>query len=143
MTKLSENIIRMHGEGISYREIKKELGCSLGTISYHLGDGQKTKTRARSKALTSSARTFIQEQKQGKKCADCKEDYPYWILEFDHLGDKSFQISDFRHHTYDLKVIKAEIDKCEIVCSNCHKNRTYLRRLKGGEYTLDLSDYYE
>jgi len=26
---------------LTYREISKEVGCSLGTISYHLGEGRK------------------------------------------------------------------------------------------------------
>lgn len=43
MSKLSENIHRLSKEGKNYREIKEELGCSKGTISYHLGVGQKEK----------------------------------------------------------------------------------------------------
>ena len=34
-------------QGMSYRKIQKELGCSKGTIAYHLGKGQKKKTQVR------------------------------------------------------------------------------------------------
>lgn len=44
---MKEEIIRLKEEGKSYREIKKELGCSLGTIAYHLGKGQKEKALLR------------------------------------------------------------------------------------------------
>jgi len=36
-----ENILKLRAEGKTYTEIQKILGCSKGTISYHLGDGQK------------------------------------------------------------------------------------------------------
>jgi len=118
------------------------LGCSKGTISYHLGAGQKEKTRQRTRDKRNKIIKYVQEFKSGKICADCKEDYPYWMLEFDHLGDKSFTIGQFRAHTTDLEVIKAEIAKCDIVCANCHKNRTHLRLLVSGGDTIDLSEFY-
>lgn len=52
MTRHKENILRLRAEGKSYREIQKELGCSSGTISYHLGAGQKEKTKTRSAKIT-------------------------------------------------------------------------------------------
>lgn len=42
-----EEILRLRELGYSYKQIEKEIGCSRGTISYHLGDGQKEKTRNR------------------------------------------------------------------------------------------------
>ena len=38
-------IKELYEKGLSYREIEKELGCSKGTISYHLGKGQKEKDK--------------------------------------------------------------------------------------------------
>ena len=37
----------LRNQGMSYRKIEKELGCSKGTIAYHLGKGQKKKTQRR------------------------------------------------------------------------------------------------
>lgn len=142
MTKHKDEIIRLGKEGKSYREIQKILGCSKGTIAYHLGMGQKEKMLSRQRMIRTKVSAFIQEYKQGKKCSDCKEDYPYWMLEFDHLDNKSFTISHYRSHTVDLELIKKEIEKCEIVCANCHKNRTFLRNIKGAEGSMDVSEYY-
>ena len=44
---LREDILDLAKKGLSYRQIQKELGCSKSTISYHLGEGQKEKSRAR------------------------------------------------------------------------------------------------
>ena len=80
-----EKIFQLYAEGKSFREIQKILGCSKSTISYHVGKGQKEKTLNRRKQSRHRVAAHIRGKKQGKKCTDCREDYPYWILEFDHL----------------------------------------------------------
>jgi hypothetical protein len=58
-------------------------------------------------------------------CADCGESDPL-VLEFDHLADKSFGISKgLRDHAW--QAVLDEIDKCDVVCANCHRRRTALR----------------
>jgi CRISPR/Cas system Type II protein with McrA/HNH and RuvC-like nuclease domain len=45
--ELKEKILKLRGDGKSYKQIEKELGCSRSTISYHCGEGQKEKTYKR------------------------------------------------------------------------------------------------
>ena len=47
MSELAENILRLRDEGKTYLEIKEQLGCSLGTVGYHLGEKQKEKSTRR------------------------------------------------------------------------------------------------
>jgi len=61
-------------------------------------------------------------------CSDCPETNPI-VLEFDHLRDKTHNISEMCRSTYSIEAIQQEIDKCEIVCANCHRIRTHNRRL--------------
>lgn len=143
MTSLSEDIHRLHKMGYSYNKIKEQLGCSKGTIAYYLGDGQKEKTVTRTRKLRNTIRQHIQDVKQGQVCIDCREDYPYWILEFDHINDdKLFTIGQFQAVTASLDKIKEEIAKCEIVCANCHKNRTHGRRTAIAHHNLDVEKFY-
>ena len=44
---MKEDILRLRAKGKTYNEIKKELGCSKGTIAYHCGKGQKDKAKKR------------------------------------------------------------------------------------------------
>lgn len=44
---LGTKIIALRERGLSYKAIQSELGCSLGTISYHLGPGQQAKSASR------------------------------------------------------------------------------------------------
>lgn len=141
---LKEQILELRTKGYSYNQIKAKLGCSKGTIAYHVGVGQKDKNSKRRIDGRNKIRKFLHEYKSGKKCVDCGEDYPYWMLEFDHLRDKSFTISQFRLKTIDLNIIKEEIAKCDIVCANCHRNRTFNRSIKnGGDVAWENCNYPE
>lgn len=55
-------------------------------------------------------------------CKDCHEDDPI-VLEFDHLSDKDFTISQRKHQKWNVKM-RNEIIKCDVVCANCHRKRT-------------------
>lgn len=46
---MKEQILELREQGKSYREIKKLLNCSLSTISFHCGEGQKEKNYIRHK----------------------------------------------------------------------------------------------
>lgn len=70
----------------------------------------------------------INKIKEASPCTDCGIKYPYYVMDFDHIRDKSFGISKMSWRS-SLKNIMAEIDKCELVCSNCHRIRTQARRI--------------
>jgi len=58
-------------------------------------------------------------------CADCGERYPFYVMDFDHIeGDKEREIGSMYNFLNPEKVIE-EILKCEVVCANCHRIRTY------------------
>lgn len=147
MSELSDKILELRSEGKTYNEIKSITGASKGTISYWLGVGQKEKTRQRTRDTRGQVRKFVQELKQSTPCADCGDNYPYWIMEFDHIGDnKSFEIGRATRTTGSMQKIKEEIAKCEIVCANCHRNRTFTRLFgkQNALYTsiMDVSEHY-
>jgi hypothetical protein len=48
------------------------------------------------------------------------------ILEFDHLGQKSFNVAS-GIRTRQWQSVLDEIAKCDVVCPNCHRRRTVLR----------------
>jgi len=59
---------------------------------------------------------------------DCKISYPYYMMDFDHVrGTKHSNVAELIN-TLSKKRLDEEIAKCEIVCSNCHRARTYIRK---------------
>ena len=70
----------------------------------------------------------LSDYKMERGCADCGFNAHPAALEFDHLPEytKSFTISS--KTSYDWGRLQSEIDKCEVVCANCHAIRTAERR---------------
>ena len=69
-------------------------------------------------------------------CVDCGET-DLVVLEFDHLRDKEFNVSDGIRCCYSVERLLREIAKCEVVCANCHKRRTYA---KLGSYRITFGE---
>lgn len=67
-------------------------------------------------------RDYVLAYLKDHPCVDCGEVDPI-VLEFDHVRDKVFNIS--QASGYGLDRIKEEIDKCEVRCANCHRQKTY------------------
>jgi len=72
-------------------------------------------------------REFLKSYFELHPCTDCGET-DIRVLEFDHIRDKFRNISRMMSGRFSLAKIREEIEKCEVVCSNCHKRRTYTRK---------------
>jgi hypothetical protein len=60
-------------------------------------------------------------------CADCHEFFPIICMDFDHVrGKKKFDISS-KYDQVSMKALLEEIEKCDVVCANCHRIRTAKR----------------
>lgn len=59
---------------------------------------------------------------KGGKCCKCGYDKCIEALEFHHLNpfEKKFAISG-KGHTKSWEKVKEELDKCDLVCANCHR----------------------
>jgi hypothetical protein len=74
-------------------------------------------------------RDMLQEIKLSHGCADCGYKAHPEALDFDHRNptEKRFWISKIK--TLSLASLMAEVAKCDVVCANCHRIRTYNRRV--------------
>jgi len=71
----------------------------------------------------------VVQLKASSCCSDCKGFYPACVMDFDHVrGKKMANIAQMVTSGYSLKTLMAEIAKCELVCANCHRVRTYERQ---------------
>lgn len=68
-------------------------------------------------------RDYIIDYLKDKSCYVCGESRMP-TLDFHHLRDKEFNISDGITGGYSLEKIKNEIEKCDVLCSNCHRMET-------------------
>ena len=73
------------------------------------------------------ARVFIYEYLRHNPCTDCGE-RDIIVLDFDHVhGQKVANISKMINEGRPLEIIREEMAKCEVVCSNDHRRRTARR----------------
>lgn len=63
---------------------------------------------------------------KNKPCADCGREFPSCVMEFHHVrGEKEFSVGNGVNNALSLKRINDEIAKCDLLCANCHRIRTY------------------
>lgn len=90
---------------------------------------RKYKGRTRLRDARHRNREIIQQAKR-VPCADCGREYPPYVMDFDHRPgeEKCFNLSMGLACGLRSELIKAEMAKCDVVCSNCHRIRTFKRR---------------
>lgn len=88
------------------------------------------RAKERKKIVQAELRSYIAQQKN-KPCMDCNQKYPSYVMDFDHRPDckKEFTIANMVSDSKSFDCIKKEIDKCDVVCSNCHRIRTHNREM--------------
>jgi hypothetical protein len=62
-------------------------------------------------------------------CADCGRRFPPCVMQFDHRDPATKAHEVTRILMRARSVILAEVAKCDIVCTNCRRGRTYRRRM--------------
>lgn len=74
-------------------------------------------------------REYLITLKSTTPCKDCSSIFPHYVMDFDHVrGVKKGNVTTLAAKL-GMKKLQEEIDKCDIVCANCHKVRTYNRRI--------------
>jgi hypothetical protein len=73
------------------------------------------------------AKALIRDAKTNKPCADCGKSYPYYVMDFDHRPSETKCRELNKSHLFGVRKAAAEIAKCDVVCANCHRIRTWQR----------------
>lgn len=105
--------------------------CDECNRNYGRENYRKNKDRyfAKAKIWTAEHQAKIDALKDAP-CTDCGVKYRPYVMEWDHRpGEvKVMAISEMRRLRLSLEKILAEVAKCDLVCSNCHRERTVARR---------------
>lgn len=86
----------------------------------------KNKERAKNSVLDrkNKLKEFFKELKSTLYCAECGENNPV-CLDFHHTNptEKEINISQMVNHGWSKNKMLKEIDKCVVLCSNCHRKK--------------------
>ena len=89
---------------------------------YYLNEERQENMRERQRERRYEKKEFLSEKKSEEGCYFCDEDDPV-CLEFHHRKDeeKTENLSRMATQDYSIKSLKEEIEKCEVICANCHR----------------------
>lgn len=113
-------------------ECKVCLGIRTSANYYADHERQKSIRKRNTNNRRAARKKILFEYLLSHPCMDCGETDPI-VLEFDHISIKSFNISAGLMKP--LNIFQEEIEKCEVVCANCHKKRTAKR---AGDWYKDV-----
>ena len=90
---------------------------------------KKNKNQANKRQVANLLSWYNRQKDQ--PCVDCKKKYHPAVMEWDHLPGfkKNCSVPQLLYLTKSKKKVQEEIAKCELVCANCHRMRTYFRRV--------------
>lgn len=85
----------------------------------------KAKYKLRSKHLNQSNSKKFEELKKTLKCSKCGDDRHY-VLDFHHTNpeNKLNTVSNLVYISW--KRVEEEINKCVVLCANCHREEHYI-----------------
>lgn len=99
--------------------------------SYRSDPTRLQQERARAAARADAKRiekARIIRAAKNRPCADCHKRFPFYVMDFDHVrGKKLFSMASCKLHLVGQPLLD-EIAKCDVVCANCHRERTYQRK---------------
>ena len=97
--------------------------CNKRKLKEHY-DNNKEYYAEKKRNRTQMIREYINSVKTNAQCTHCPED-DIACLDFHHEGDKEFELGTAASNGVALDRVKKEIDKCIILCSNCHRKLRY------------------
>ena len=105
---------------IKNQEARRDYNAGYNKKWYSKNKKKKKEQAKKSrKRAIKRNRKYVDNHKTSNPCP-CGESEPC-CLSYHHIeGDKEGNISDMVNRGYSLKRIQAEINKCKVLCLNCH-----------------------
>jgi hypothetical protein len=138
MCRLSKPPAEFHRSRTGQFAYCRECRCAYDRRYY--AERGKTARLARQRAHGDNERAWMDSLKRGIPCKDCGEIFPPHVMHWHHLpGRMKLDEIGSMVGSRRREAILAEIEKCELVCANCHVMRTVVRARRSS--TEDIAEY--
>lgn len=102
--------------------------CKICANKYYEKKGVVTKYIERNKKTRSRNKALLGEYKSRLCCTQCGETHPA-CLDFHHKDTNKFKdVADMAASTYKWENILNEIQKCIVLCANCHRKEHFINK---------------
>ena len=126
----------VENENVAYRS-SKSVKCKTCAAAYMRAyfKARPDKAAKQRQRVTSSktarraiGRAFVKWLKE-QPCMDCGIQYPSYVMEVDHRDpqQKRQNVSKIGFNAPSGEALMEEVRKCDLVCANCHRERTHQR----------------
>lgn len=119
-----------HSRKIQWKSENPEM-YRRGYSEYNRRPEVRARAARRNRSDAEIKRAWLLEQKTSSPCLDCGQFFPGCCMDYDHLpGNEKIEnlARMIGRSQYKIEDMQKEISKCELVCANCHRIRTFLRR---------------
>lgn len=100
-------------EGVDWEDLSQDQRWHYKNVEWNT---ERTLTRR------AKLRAWANERKAARGCNDCSETDPA-CLDFHHPGEKDMPVTDMITYGHSREQLQTEIDRCEVLCANCHRCR--------------------
>lgn len=118
--------MKLHGLESMIGKSEEEITSAINQIQKRLF--RKTQKRYQRK-ISRQVSKYLWDYKSVNPCESCGEDDPC-CLDFHHIDEKTKRDNMSRLVRSGIKAVLAEIKKCQILCSNCHRKHHFYARQK-------------
>jgi hypothetical protein len=109
--------------------------CPCGAVAFSRYQGQDpplcvncyTRAYNADNPPARSGRIHAVAAKAGQPCTDCGGVFHQAAMEFDHVPERGPKLFNLGRSDRSVKAVEIEMAKCDIVCANCHRIRTWNR----------------
>jgi hypothetical protein len=68
---------------------------------------------------------------KNKPCSDCGQSFHFSVMDLDHVRGRKLMAIGANIKSMSVNNLLKELEKCDVVCSNCHRLRTWSRLHNG------------
>jgi hypothetical protein len=119
------NMIKSYSECNNLSKVAKLYNISRGTVRFYVKPKERNEIIDKRKYNVEAVTKTRQKRKielikyKGGKCENCEYNKTNSALQFHHINpeEKDFTIGG---KNYSWDIMKKEVDKCILVCANCH-----------------------
>lgn len=113
----------------SFRALAKELGRTHSTVQTWVNKARRIVTKnykPKKRQIKREERLRELVEYMGGRCQLCKKEYPPPAFDFHHKNPDEKEHGISRIILHDFETVKAEADKCALLCANCHRIAHYV-----------------
>jgi hypothetical protein len=120
LSEFNKNRGRSDGVQTLCRQCDRDRGKAIYENNKEAALENNRKQKAKKRAYLDSLKN--------NPCSDCGQKFPPCAMDFDHV--RGTKVDNVSSSSMSYLKTQDEIQKCDLVCANCHRVRTWERRNK-------------